>query len=404
MPPHSLRSPVKKNSKWSAEEDAILIRLREAGTKWKDISEELTGRSGISCRLRYQNYLVMKIEWDEERKDKLARLYERFKHDMWAEIAEELAVSWRAAEAMHWQLGYEEMWRRGRVVHFAPSTKNYEVQPGGVRELPRHAHSSSHGSLPRDMGYGRGATLPSGRPLASRRDSLLAYHHHCHAPAETFAYPHHGEPLAPIQTWLQPQGPPPPPPSRQGGSMVLPGVAEITTGVNPYSTPVYSASAPSASPAHSARTAVPGPYIQTRQQRYANGWPVLECISAFERLAQVAFKLLEPWIRIPFLSELCQFITSVLSDSRYSGQELEKILKEVLGTRSIVECSQASEMGAKIGIPVATVQDSRACVFTSYNGAGERPGSSGDYQIIPPSCGLRHIPLWEIVMCATAAP
>lgn len=77
MPPQSSDSPAKKQSKWSAEEDALIIDLRGSGMKWEDISKRLPGRSAISCRLHYQNYLERRSEWDEERKNKLARLYER---------------------------------------------------------------------------------------------------------------------------------------------------------------------------------------------------------------------------------------------------------------------------------------------------------------------------------------
>lgn len=77
MPPYTIDSPAKKQSKWSAEEDALIIELRGSGMKWEDISKRLPGRSAISCRLHYQNYLERRSEWDEERKNKLARLYER---------------------------------------------------------------------------------------------------------------------------------------------------------------------------------------------------------------------------------------------------------------------------------------------------------------------------------------
>lgn len=73
----SIESPAKKQSKWSAEEDAKIIQLRGDGMKWEDISKHLPGRSAISCRLHYQNYLERRSEWDEDRKNKLARLYER---------------------------------------------------------------------------------------------------------------------------------------------------------------------------------------------------------------------------------------------------------------------------------------------------------------------------------------
>lgn len=71
-------SPAKKQSKWSSEEDARIIQLRGENMKWEDISRHLPGRSAISCRLHYQNYLERRSEWDEDRKNKLARLYERY--------------------------------------------------------------------------------------------------------------------------------------------------------------------------------------------------------------------------------------------------------------------------------------------------------------------------------------
>lgn len=41
---------------------------------------------------------------------------------MWAKVAEEMAIPWRAAEAMHWQLGEQEMARRAGVVPFSLSS------------------------------------------------------------------------------------------------------------------------------------------------------------------------------------------------------------------------------------------------------------------------------------------
>jgi hypothetical protein len=64
--------------KWTPEEDRLAIELRRKGMKWDDISKHLPGRSAISCRLRYQNYSEKRPEWDEEKKNKLARLYNRY--------------------------------------------------------------------------------------------------------------------------------------------------------------------------------------------------------------------------------------------------------------------------------------------------------------------------------------
>ncbi|RYO93802.1 hypothetical protein DL764_007921 [Monosporascus ibericus] len=316
MPPHASESPAKKQSKWSAEEDALIIELRGGGMKWEDISKRLPGRSAISCRLHYQNYLERRSEWDEERKNKLARLYERFKPEMWAKVAEEMAIPWRAAEAMHWQLGEHDMARRAGVTPFSLTAQNVDNQQGGHhhRGSPRHGHGHSHsqGSAPRELigpggrwaraaaGAGGGITTasttsspqqpqqpppppPPPMPMptlsrsyttATRRNSGTStapaphqhYHHlpvvphHTHhhpshhsehvlaAAVEGYPHPHQhpmhyahhqgggGVPLAPIQTPHQS----PRQQSLRGTGMMLPGVAELTTGVSPYSTPAYS--------------------------------------------------------------------------------------------------------------------------------------------------------------------
>ncbi|KAI1340116.1 myb-like DNA-binding domain-containing protein [Xylariaceae sp. FL0016] len=312
MAPQASESPAKKQSKWSPEEDAVIIDLRGSGMKWDDISKRLPGRSPISCRLHYQNYLERRSEWDEERKNKLARLYERFKPEMWAKVAEEMAIPWRAAEAMHWTLGEQDMARRAGTTPFTLSAQTLEPSQGGARSSPRHihGHGHTHSHSASGRGYGRGTPLTptAGRPLVSRRDSLpphpMPHHlpahgdhhlhphaaeqqqhhqqqqHHApetsytlsyppphshshHQPPPSLPQPHHqqppphagGGPLAPIQTQARPG--------------FLPGVAELTTGVSPYSTPAYSQGVPSASPVHSA-TASPGPYMPPL------GYPPLE--------------------------------------------------------------------------------------------------------------------------------
>ncbi|KAI1373727.1 hypothetical protein F4677DRAFT_187116 [Hypoxylon crocopeplum] len=264
MPPHASESPAKKQTKWTPEENTLITSLRGSGMKWEDISRRLPGRSAISCRLHYQNYLEKRGDWDEEKKNKLARLYERLKAEMWAKVAEEMAIPWRAAEAMHWQLGADDIAHRaGNTTPFTLSASAAEVSHGSSRASPRHTHSHSQGSLSRDVGpgrgYGRAGTAPASRPLASRRESIPQhvplYPEH---PPESYGYAPHGVPLAPIQTQLQ-----------QPRPGMLPGVSELTTGMSPYSTPAYSIPMPSASPAPSS-TASPGPFMTPM------GYPPLE--------------------------------------------------------------------------------------------------------------------------------
>ena len=69
--------PPKKQAKWTPEEDRKIIAYRGQGMKWSEISARLEPRSEIGCRLHYQNYLEKRSDWDEEKKNKLARVYER---------------------------------------------------------------------------------------------------------------------------------------------------------------------------------------------------------------------------------------------------------------------------------------------------------------------------------------
>ncbi|KAI2788366.1 hypothetical protein POX_e06380 [Penicillium oxalicum] len=170
QPAHTAESPAKKQSKWSPEEDALIIELRGSGMKWEDISKRLPGRSAISCRLHYQNYLERRSEWDEDKKNKLARLYERFKAEMWSKVAEEMAIPWRAAEAMHWQLGEQEMARRAGVVPFSLSSAAIDPPTTRTRRastsLARPRKSSTSRAIPGHL-PGLPTQLPSLDELAA---------------------------------------------------------------------------------------------------------------------------------------------------------------------------------------------------------------------------------------------
>ncbi|KAF2002509.1 hypothetical protein P154DRAFT_140188 [Amniculicola lignicola CBS 123094] len=137
-------SPAKKQSKWTPEEDNLTIELRGQGMKWDDIARRLPGRSSISCRLRYQNYLEKRAVWDEEKKNKLARLYARFKDQMWQKVASEMGIPWRSAESMHWQLGEQEMSSRANAPVF---TMHPSANPiGSPSATP--ATPAAHGFTP----------------------------------------------------------------------------------------------------------------------------------------------------------------------------------------------------------------------------------------------------------------
>ncbi|KAF1990690.1 hypothetical protein K402DRAFT_400867 [Aulographum hederae CBS 113979] len=128
--------PHKKQTKWTQEEDQLAIELRRSGMKWEDISKRLPGRSAISCRLRYQNYSEKRPDWDEEKKNKLARLYLRFRKETYDNIAREMQLPWRAVERMLWNMGHEEIASRGNHALF--------IMPEHSNRSPPSAAPSSH--------------------------------------------------------------------------------------------------------------------------------------------------------------------------------------------------------------------------------------------------------------------
>ena len=77
---HLREEPSQRKSKWTTREDDRVTRLRNLGVIWDDISKQLPGRTAVSCRLRFQNYLENRDIWDDAKKNKLARLYVRYVH------------------------------------------------------------------------------------------------------------------------------------------------------------------------------------------------------------------------------------------------------------------------------------------------------------------------------------
>ena len=208
--------------------------------KWEDISKRLPGRSAISCRLHYQNYLERRSEWDEEKKNRLARLYERYllrrkyslkfkliearlKPEMWAPLAAELSIPWRAAEAMHWQLGEADMARRAGVVPFSlaassqPSSANtppsvgpsMQTQTGGL-------YHSGPTQGPGMIGGGYGG-YPGPGDLGCRRDIVGSLHEHRHEAPPSIRRP--DITLSDVQ------------PSSSSSHQILPSMSELERGL-----------------------------------------------------------------------------------------------------------------------------------------------------------------------------
>ncbi len=158
---------AKKQPKWSPDEDERIIQLRTQRETWEDIGEQLPGRSPVSCRLSYQNYLERNFPWDEAKKTKFAKLYNRYVQEcrtedlprrlsdvvdrstdmsptrlraaMWSKVAEEIDIPWRALEEMHWEMGKNELAMRAGVKPFSHNPRQHSQSQGlalpGVREV-----------------------------------------------------------------------------------------------------------------------------------------------------------------------------------------------------------------------------------------------------------------------------
>ncbi|KAJ5449543.1 uncharacterized protein N7458_005992 [Penicillium daleae] len=140
---------------WLPEEDIKLIHLRSKGWQWPAISRMLPGKSQSCCRLRYKGHLNRSPQWTEERKDSLSREYAKLREHIWSMIGEKSGIPWRAAEAMHWHLGEQEIARRAQVTSF---NINYSEERRGTRAADQGAKDASTKGEGR---VNRAITLPS---------------------------------------------------------------------------------------------------------------------------------------------------------------------------------------------------------------------------------------------------
>ena len=94
----------------------------------------------------------------------------RMKPEMWAKVAEDLQVPWRAAESMHWALGEQEMARRAGVVPFSMAPAGYAPSAGTAGGPVGSSSSSASGMEP--SGYNDpSAQEATGRLSSGPRDS-----------------------------------------------------------------------------------------------------------------------------------------------------------------------------------------------------------------------------------------
>lgn len=122
---------------------------------------------------------------------------------MWARIAEEMAIPWRAAEAMHWQMGEHEMARRAGVTPFSLTTNNSSsttsshVANGFPGTRAHHMRSNSATPRMRRESAPQMVQIPPQMPpqlpsLAELTAGLPAYSSHGHSTHMNASRSYHG--------------------------------------------------------------------------------------------------------------------------------------------------------------------------------------------------------------------
>ncbi|KAG6057356.1 hypothetical protein E4U32_005233 [Claviceps aff. humidiphila group G2b] len=161
----------KSKLEWSGEEETFLFACQRSGMGWETISRLLPGRTAKSCHKYHQIQSQTGPTWNQERKNKLCKMYESLKPSMWAKIGEELTVPWEIAEYMHWHLGANFLAKRAGVpLRFQAAFRLAPLQHDNAEmnqhwdqyhdQLSRHHH-------PALSQTGPGFTAREGRPETS---------------------------------------------------------------------------------------------------------------------------------------------------------------------------------------------------------------------------------------------
>ncbi|KAK2469735.1 hypothetical protein H9L39_18550 [Fusarium oxysporum f. sp. albedinis] len=142
------------------------------------------------------------------------------------------------------------------------------------------------------------------------------------------------------------------------------------------------------------------------------GWNVDDCMSHLKQFAEQSFIQRSSWFtrlldRLPLFSNvvwLFQLICTLLADSKYTAEGLEKLLIETYGqNRSTADISPATAIGAHVGVTLTRARDGSVFLATNYNCATGQAQDS-DYRHFELNDGQSQSKWWQVLRCATAAP
>ncbi len=89
-------------------------------------------------------------------------------------------------------------------------------------------------------------------------------------------------------------------------------------------------------------------------------------------MAKLAFKPRKV-LNIPFLYRVYKLLKIYLANGLYLVENIKTALKDIFGiNRSILDCSHATSIGTRVGLPIAIIRELLTCIFTNYNGVGSK--------------------------------
>ncbi|KAG5914614.1 hypothetical protein E4U61_005529 [Claviceps capensis] len=143
--------PTNTGKDWTSEEHDLMLTLKGAVSDktWQEISDHLPGRTVISCQVHYND--VLRRGWGYEEENKLARLYESHKAEMWDKIAKRLAIPWREAEALHWQIKSRKANPMERVGDKSLSAICADLPPSQVHDAESQANEQQQCQSQQDI-------------------------------------------------------------------------------------------------------------------------------------------------------------------------------------------------------------------------------------------------------------
>ena len=152
------------------------------------------------------------------------------KPQIWSDLANELGVPWRSAEAMHWMLGADEMARRANAVPFTLGPSGYANQAiSSASSTP--FWDSGFGASVSSEAHGFAAVNENRRSFDRGYEAIAASVNEDYEGGDgrgrrrrvSATYPTQGHRLAPVAQRMQ-----------TGSAVVLPSLAEVETGVVAY--------------------------------------------------------------------------------------------------------------------------------------------------------------------------